>query len=209
VIVFQGGFHGRTIGAGSMTTAKYVYRAGFQPTMPGVYVAPFPYCVRCSVGCASNGKFNLNNCCNNPLFELKQLLKQQVHGDEVAAIVVEPVQGEGGYIVPPAGFLQGVRQLCDEIGALMVCDEVQSGFGRTGTYFAHEQFGIVPDIMVVAKGIANGFPLSAIVTRPEIMSRAKPGSIGGTVTNKTKQNEFLHVSIVSRHLDSFPIYNCY
>lgn len=182
VIVFQGGFHGRTIATGALTTAKYVYRAGFQPTMGGVHVAPYPYCVRCPVSKATNNQCNQENCCQTPLDQLRLLLTQQTSGDEVAAILVEPVQGEGGYIVPPASFLQGVRKICDEIGALMIVDEVQSGFGRTGTMFAVEQFDITPDIMVVAKGIANGFPVSAIITRPEIMSRAKPGSIGGTYT---------------------------
>lgn len=132
IIVFQGGFHGRTIATGAMTTAKYVYRAGFQPTMAGVHVAPFPYCVRCPISCNTDGKYGIDNCCNNPINELNNLLKQQVSGSEVAAIIVEPIQGEGGYIVPPKGFLQAVRQVADSIGALLILDE---GI-QFSTYFA-------------------------------------------------------------------------
>ena len=141
IIVFQGGFHGRTIGAGSLTTAKYVYRAGFQPTMAGVHVCPFPYCHRCSISAASNGQLGFDNCCMDPINQLRLLLKQQTATDEVAAILVEPVQGEGGYVVPPPGFLQELRSISDEIGCLLIMDEVQSGYGRTGTPFAFEQDG--------------------------------------------------------------------
>lgn len=180
IIVFQGGFHGRTIAAGSLTTAKYVYRAGFQPTMSGVHVCPFPYCHRCSISEVSGGEYNTDNCCMDPIKQLRLLLKQQTATDEVAAILVEPVQGEGGYVVPPAGFLQQLRSISDEIGCLLIVDEVQSGYGRTGTPFAVEQEGVVPDIIVAAKGIANGYPLSCIITRSEYMSAARSGSIGGT-----------------------------
>ena len=180
IIVFQGGFHGRTIGAGSLTTAKYVYRAGFQPTMAGVHVCPFPYCQRCSISAASNGQYNFDNCCMDPINQLRLMLKQQTATDEVAAILVEPVQGEGGYVVPPRGFLQELRSISDEIGCLLIADEVQSGYGRTGTPFAIEQEDVVPDIIVAAKGIANGYPLSCIITRGEYLSAARNGSIGGT-----------------------------
>ena len=180
VIVFQGGFHGRTIGAGSLTTAKYVYRAGFQPTMAGVHVAPFPYCQRCAISAASSGKYDADNCCMDPIAQLRLMLKQQTSTDEVAAILVEPVQGEGGYVVPPRGFLAELRAISDEIGCLLIADEVQSGYGRTGTPFAIEQEGVTPDIIVAAKGIANGYPLSCIITRAEYMSAARNGSVGGT-----------------------------
>ena len=180
VVVFQGGFHGRTIGAGSLTTAKYVYRSGFQPTMAGVHVAPFPYCHRCSVAAASDGRYCFERCCMDPMKQLRLLLKQQTGVHEVAAVLIEPVLGEGGYVPAPPAFLQQLRALCTEIGALMVVDEVQCGYGRTGTAFAIEQAEVVPDIIVAAKGIANGYPLSAIVTSASIMSRAVPGSIGGT-----------------------------
>jgi len=180
VIVFKGGFHGRTIAAGSLTTAKYIYRSGFQPAMAGVFVAPFPYCYRCPVSESTDRKFCATNCCGSPMTELKHLLKQQTGSDEVAAIIIEPSLGEGGYVLPPKSFLKEVKQLAQEIGALFVADEVQTGYGRTGTYFAVEQFDVVPDILVMAKGIANGFPLSAIAASAEVMSRVKPGSVGGT-----------------------------
>ena len=180
IIVFQGGFHGRTIAAGSLTTAKYVYRAGFQPTMAGVHVCPFPYCQRCSISEASNGEYGYDNCCMDPIKQLRLMLKQQTATDEVAAILVEPVQGEGGYVVPPRGFLQELRSISDEIGCLLIADEVQSGYGRTGTPFAIEQEEVVPDIIVAAKGIANGYPLSCIITPAEYLSAARNGSVGGT-----------------------------
>lgn len=180
VIVFQGGFHGRTIASGSLTTAKYVYRSGFQPGMAGVHVVPYPYCYRCPVSRATEGKNCATNCCQNPMEQLRQMVKQQTGADEVAAILIEPSLGEGGYVFPPANFLKDVSNFARDIGALFVVDEVQTGYGRTGTYFACEQFGIVPDILVMAKGIANGFPLSAIASSAEIMSRVKPGSVGGT-----------------------------
>jgi 4-aminobutyrate aminotransferase len=180
VIVFQGGFHGRTIASGALTTAKYVYRSGFQPTMAGVHVAPFAYCHRCPVSCAQPEKFNTNNCCNSPIDQLKLLLKQQTGENEVAAILIEPILGEGGYVVPPAGFLQAVQKVANDIGALLIADEVQTGFGRTGNMFAYQTFDFQPDILVMAKGIANGFPLSAIAAHSKILSKAKPGSIGGT-----------------------------
>lgn len=180
VIVFQGGFHGRTLASGAMTTAKYVYRSGFQPSMSGVHVVPFPYCYRCPVSKATDGKYCQTNCCGNPMDQLRQCLKQQTGADEVAAILIEPSLGEGGYVLPPQTFLKEVSAFAKEIGALFIADEVQTGYGRTGTYFACEQFGVVPDILVMAKGIANGFPLSAIAASAEIMSRIKPGSVGGT-----------------------------
>jgi 4-aminobutyrate aminotransferase len=179
VIVFQGGFHGRTIASGAMTTAKYIYRSGFQPSMADV-VVPFPYCYRCPVSKASKGEYCQTNCCQNPMEQLRQMIKQQTGADEVAAILIEPSLGEGGYVLPPQGFLKDVSNFAKEIGALFIADEVQTGYGRTGTYFACEQYGIVPDILVMAKGIANGFPLSAIVASAEVMSRVKPGSVGGT-----------------------------
>lgn len=180
IIVFQGGFHGRTIATGSLTTAKYVYRSGFQPAMAGVFVAPFPYCHQCPIHKAAPEKFCGDNCCNEPLRQLRLLLKQQTGANEVAAILVEPVQGEGGYIVPPANFMPELRKIADEIGCLLIADEVQSGFGRTGKMFAVEHWNVIPDILVTAKAIANGYPLSAIITPAKIMATAKAGTIGGT-----------------------------
>jgi 4-aminobutyrate aminotransferase len=172
VIVFQGSFHGRTVGAMSMTTSKTIYRARYQPLMSGVFIAPFPYAYRYGWEPRQTADWCLN--------ELRYMLLSQTAPEETAAILIEPVLGEGGYVVPPPGFLEGLREICDEHGMLLIVDEVQSGFGRTGRWFAHEHFDIVPDIMIVAKGIASGLPLGGVIARMELMDRWAPGSEGGT-----------------------------
>jgi len=172
VIVFQGSFHGRSVGTMSMTTSKTVYRAGYQPLMSGVFVAPYPYTYRYGW----EPKYTVDWCLN----ELRYLLLSQTAPGETAAVLIEPVLGEGGYVVPPPGFLDGVRKICDEHGILLIADEVQSGFGRTGRWFAHEHFEIVPDIMVIAKGVASGLPLAGVIARMDLMERWLPGSEGGT-----------------------------
>lgn len=180
IIVMQGSYHGRTFGTMGLTKSKTVYGAGFAPFMPGIFTSPFPYCTQCSVATASNGTYGFDKCCQNPLHELKVLLKQQTTPGDTAAILIEPVLGEGGYVVPPPSFLPGVRKICDEHGILLILDEVQSGFGRTGKYFASEYWNVRPDIMVMAKGIANGMPLSGIVANKGLMDKQNPGSMGGT-----------------------------
>ncbi len=175
IITFQGGFHGRTIGTMSLTSSKAKYRAHTGPHMAGVHFTPYPYCYRCRYRAQA-----ADGCCQAGLPDLRTLLATQIPPDDVAAVLVEPVLGEGGYVVPPAGFLRDLRALCDEFGLLLIADEVQTGFGRTGTMFAVEQFGITPDIMVMAKGLASGFPLSAIAARPELMERWSAGTHGGT-----------------------------
>lgn len=172
VIVFQGSFHGRTVGTMSLTTSKTVYRAGYQPLMPGVFVAPYPYAYRYGWSEEQATQFCLE--------ELEFLLISQTAPQETAAILIEPVLGEGGYVVPPVAFLQGLRAICDRHGILLITDEVQSGFGRTGKWFAFEHFGIVPDIMTVAKGIASGLPLSGVFSRLELMKKWQAGTHGGT-----------------------------
>ncbi len=172
VIVFQGSFHGRTVGAMSMTTSKTVYRARYQPLMSGVFIAPYPYVYRYGW----EPQYTVDWCLN----ELRYMLLSQTAPEETAAIMIEPVLGEGGYVVPPAGFLKGLREICDEHGMLLIVDEVQSGFGRTGRWFAHEHFSVTPDIMIVAKGIASGLPLAAVIARLDLMERWLPGSEGGT-----------------------------
>jgi 4-aminobutyrate aminotransferase len=172
VIVFQGSFHGRSVGALSMTTSKTVYRAKYQPLMSGVFIAPFPYVYRYGW----EPEYTVDWC----LDELRFMLLSQTAPEETAAVLIEPVLGEGGYIVPPQGFLQGLREICDEHGILLIADEVQTGFGRTGRWFAHEHFDTVPDIMVIAKGIASGLPLAGVVARMDLMERWPPGSEGGT-----------------------------
>lgn len=172
VIVFQGSFHGRTNATMAMTTSKTIYRAGYQPLAAGVFVAPYPYPYRYGWDAETTLRFCLR--------ELQHLLKSQTAPEETAAIVVEPVLGEGGYVVPPDGFLSALRDLCDHYGILLVADEVQTGFGRTGKWFAVEHTGVVPDILVMAKGIASGLPLSGLAARRDLMERWTPGSHGGT-----------------------------
>ncbi|MFG6150637.1 aspartate aminotransferase family protein [Halobacillus sp. B23F22_1] len=172
IICFQGGYHGRSIGAMSVTTAKSIYRNKYQPLMAGVSVSPFPYSYR-----YQQEEDSLEDWC---IKELEYLLKTQSSPDETAAMILEPVLGEGGYVVPPKKFLQRIRDICDHYGILLIFDEVQSGFGRTGEFFAFEHFDVQPDILVVAKGLASGLPLSGIVSSRELMEEWIPGSHGGT-----------------------------
>ena len=172
VIVFQGSFHGRTVGTMSLTTSKTIYRAGYQPLMPGVFVAPYPYALRFGWDEAETTRFCLQ--------ELELMLISQTSPQETAAILIEPVLGEGGYVVPPKRFLQSLRTLCDQHGILLILDEIQSGFGRTGKWFAHEYFDITPDIMTIAKGLGSGMPISGVVSRLDLMKKWTPGSHGGT-----------------------------
>jgi len=165
IIAFLGSFHGRTMGALSLTARKAVQRAGFGPMVPGVVHAPYPYCYRCPYGkqpdsCAVECVQHIENT----------LLKTISPAEETAAIVVEPIQGEGGYIVPPKKFFDELARVARENGILLVFDEVQSGMGRTGKMWAAEHFDAVPDIFSVAKGIASGMPLGATVARHDLMT---------------------------------------
>jgi 4-aminobutyrate aminotransferase len=163
IIAFFGAFHGRSLGALSLTASKSIQRRGFGPLMPGVYHAPFPNPYRFD-GSA-------DQCAAESLaFIRDQLFVHLCAPDEVAAIVVEPIQGEGGYVVPPAAFLQGLRALATEHGIVLVADEVQSGMGRTGRMFASEHFGLKADVVNIAKGIASGLPLGVTCARAEVMS---------------------------------------
>jgi 4-aminobutyrate aminotransferase len=180
IIAFQRGFHGRTVGTMSLTSSKTVYRVGYQPLMAGVFFAPYGYCYRCPKAEANPERYGSNCSCDWPLEQVRFLLKSQTAPEETAAILVEPVLGEGGYVVPPVSFLRGLREICDEYDMLLILDEVQSGFGRTGRFFALEHFGVTPDALVMAKGLASGLPLSGIAARRELMDRWKPGSHGGT-----------------------------
>ncbi|KAF0107164.1 MAG: 4-aminobutyrate aminotransferase [Anaerolineaceae bacterium] len=172
VIVFAGSFHGRTAGTMALTTSKTIYRSGFQPLPAGVFVAPYPYAYKLGLS-----EEKTTGYC---LAALEELLLSQTSPAETAAILIEPVLGEGGYVVPPAAFMQGLRALADRHGILLIFDEVQSGFGRTGKWFAQEHFGVVPDIMTVAKGIASGLPLSGVFSRLDLMKKWQTGSHGGT-----------------------------
>jgi 4-aminobutyrate aminotransferase len=170
VIVFAGSFHGRTHLTMAMTTSKTSYRAGHAPLPAGVYVAPFPDPL------APDQEHEIDAA----LRSLAHLLKTMTAPDETAAMVLEPVLGEGGYIPAPPRFLRGVVELCREHGILFVADEVQTGFGRTGRMFAVEHHDVVPDVLCMAKGIASGFPFSALGARRELMDRWPTGSHGGT-----------------------------
>lgn len=174
VVCFDGAFHGRTFMALRMTGKHKPYRPRIGPFPGDVYHVPFPYPYRPPAGVAPK---DLSAHC---LDRLEQLFQSVVAAEEVACIVVEPVQGEGGFIVPPADFLPALRSLCDRHGILLVADEVQSGFGRTGKMFAVEHFGVVPDLMTVAKSLAAGLPLSGVVGRAEAMDALEPGGLGGT-----------------------------
>lgn len=225
IIAFTGGYHGRTYGAMSVTTSKTVYRQFFGPMPPGVFVAPYPYCLHCPTRAAAGGlgmgmapnvppvgqAYEDRQCCMSPLEDLRMMLKMQTspavscscewgHGSlphysipnvlttmpcnsvqETAAILIEPVLGEGGFLVPPPGFLSALRTLCDEHGILLIFDEVQAGMGRTGTWWSHQQLtNAQPDILIFAKGIASGFPFAGLATKPHLYERMTPGMMGGT-----------------------------
>jgi 4-aminobutyrate aminotransferase len=180
IIVMQGGFHGRTYACASLTTSKTIFREGPGMTMSGVFVAPFPYCAHTPEAKCSGGMHDPETCWQGPLRQLELLLKQQSAPGDTAALLIEPVQGEGGYVPAPPEYLVKVRELCEKHEILMIVDEVQCGFGRTGKMFAVEHSGVRPDIMVMAKGLANGYPLSGIVTSKKVMDLMAPGTMGGT-----------------------------
>jgi 4-aminobutyrate aminotransferase / (S)-3-amino-2-methylpropionate transaminase / 5-aminovalerate transaminase len=167
VVAFEGGFHGRTLLALSMTSKTHPYKAGLGPFAPEVYRVPFPNEYR-------------GPSAAEALAALERALITQVAAETVAAIVIEPVQGEGGFVVAPAEFVEGVRRLCDKHGIAMVVDEVQTGFARTGKLFAIEHYGVEPDLITIAKSIAMGLPLSGVVGRAPIMDAPPDSAIGGT-----------------------------
>lgn len=172
IIVFQGSFHGRTAQTMAMTTSKYIYRHQYQPLPAGVFVTPFPY----AYFYGWDEEETIDFC----LKQLDFLLHGQTPPDETAAIIIEPVLGEGGYVPVPDGFLQELRKICTENDILLIVDEVQSGFGRTGKFFAFEHAGVEPDIIVMAKGLGSGLPISGIAASKELMEKWEPGSHGGT-----------------------------
>ncbi len=176
IISFRGGFHGRTAQTMALTTAKDVYRAAFEPLPGSVYHTKFPYCYRAAGGSHAPDA----NCSCDWEAELDLLFHQVIYPNQVAAIIVEPVQGEGGYIVPAPMFMPRLREITREHGILLIADEVQTGFGRTGELFAVQHWGVEPDILVMAKGIASGMPLSGILARREILDAFTPGTHGGT-----------------------------
>ena len=172
-IGFLGGFHGRSMGSLAFTSSKYTQQAGFFPTMPGVTHVPYPNPYRPLFAGADQGKAVIDYL-ENVLFQ------NNLPPAEVAAVLVEPIQGEGGYIVPPDGFLAGLRALCDRHGMLLIFDEVQSGIGRTGRMFASQHWGVTPDIITLAKGLGSGLPIGAAVARRRHMEKWKRGAHGNT-----------------------------
>jgi 4-aminobutyrate aminotransferase len=173
VVAFDGGFHGRTMGAAALTTSGAKIRAGMGPLMGGVAFAPFPYAFRYGWSEEEAVAFCLR--------ELDRLLITAAPAADVAAFVIEPVLGEGGYVPTPPAFLAGLRERADAHGILLIADEVQTGFGRTGKFWGHQHTpGVTPDILITAKGLASGFPLSGIAASAELMAKAWPGSQGGT-----------------------------
>ncbi|MDR5746946.1 4-aminobutyrate--2-oxoglutarate transaminase [Caballeronia sp. LZ029] len=167
VIAFTGGFHGRTLMGMALTGKVAPYKIGFGPFPSDVYHAPFPNALH-GVSVADS------------LRAIEHLFKADIEATRVAAIIFEPVQGEGGFNAAPADFVRGLRKICDEHGILLIADEVQTGFARTGRLFAMEHHGVVPDLMTIAKSLAGGMPLSGVVGRAEIMDAAAPGGLGGT-----------------------------
>jgi 4-aminobutyrate aminotransferase len=173
IVAFQGGFHGRTYGATSVTSSSLNYRTGYDPLLPDVHIAPFPAAYRDFGG---DEELATRVC----LDHLERLFAERVPPERVAAFIIEPVQGEGGYVPAPLPFLQGLRELATRHGILLIVDEVQSGYGRTGKMWAFEHAGIVPDVVLVAKAIANGMPLAALVSAREVQERWGLGAHGST-----------------------------
>lgn len=176
IICMQGAYHGRTFGAMAVTKSKTIYSAGSHPLMPGVFSIPYPYWHSSNLPPSTPASL----LSSNALYQLELLLAQQTSPADTAAIIVEPVLGEGGYVPAPPEFLQGLREVCDRHGILLIVDEVQSGFGRAGSWFAISESGVRPDIMLMAKGLGNGFPISGVVSRKGLTDKLKPGSMGGT-----------------------------
>ncbi|SEN69295.1 4-aminobutyrate--2-oxoglutarate transaminase [Lihuaxuella thermophila] len=174
IISFERGFHGRTYMAMSLTSKVKPYKNGFGPFAPDTYKMPYPYYYRAPVG------MQPEELDQQILNKFEDFFLAEVPPEEVAAVIMEPVQGEGGFIAPSARFVQEIKKICEKYGILFIADEVQTGFGRTGKMFAMEHYGVVPDLMTMSKSIAAGLPISAVTGRAEIMDAANPGEIGGT-----------------------------
>jgi 4-aminobutyrate aminotransferase/(S)-3-amino-2-methylpropionate transaminase len=175
IITFESAFHGRTLMAMTLTSRVNPYKEDFGPFAPDVYRIPSAYCYRCNYG------LTYPSCDLQCANALERFFVTTVSAKEVAAVIIEPVQGEGGFIVPPPGYFKRLKEICVKHGILLICDEVQTGFGRTGTMFAMEQFdGVEPDLMAVAKSLAAGIPLSGVVGRREVMDAPEDSTIGGT-----------------------------
>jgi 4-aminobutyrate aminotransferase/(S)-3-amino-2-methylpropionate transaminase len=174
LIAFEAGFHGRTLLTMTLTSKVKPYKFGFGPFAPEVYKIPSAYCYRCVYNCT------YPQCEMYCVEQCKRFFVSEVDPANIAAMIIEPVQGEGGFVVPPPEFLPGLKRICEENGIVFVADEIQSGFARTGKMFAVENYGVEPDLIVMAKSIASGIPLSAVVGKAEIMDGPEPAHIGGT-----------------------------
>ncbi|MGH3458130.1 aspartate aminotransferase family protein [Aeromicrobium sp.] len=172
IVTFQGGFHGRTVAAATLTTAGTRFSAGFSPLMGGVHMAPFPYAYRYG--------WSVDEAVDFCLRELDYFFVTRTAPQDTAAFLIEPALGDGGYLPTPPAFLEGLRERADQHGILLIVDEVQTGCGRTGKFWGHQYSSISPDVLITAKGIASGFPISAIAAPEELMAKAWPGSQGGT-----------------------------
>jgi len=175
ILGFRGGFHGRTAQTMALTSAKDVYRGHFEPLPGSVYHTAYPYCYR-----AAGGSHPIDACACDWEEQLDLTFHQLIYPEHVAAVIVEPVLGEGGYIVPPPGFLPRLREITRQHGILLIADEIQTGFGRTGRMFAVEHWAVEPDIVTMAKGIASGLPLSGILAKRTLLEKLPPGTHGGT-----------------------------
>ncbi len=176
LITFRGGFHGRTTGAATLTSSKNTYRSGYGALLPDVFVAPYPYAVTCPIPPAHDA----DACAEHALAILETMLDHEIPADSVAGILIEPVLGEGGYVAPPASFIRSLRDIATRIGALLIFDEVQSGMGRTGAWFAAQRFGVTPDVLLAAKALGGGLPLGAIVSSRELQRKWMTGTHGST-----------------------------
>lgn len=174
IISFDRGFHGRTLLGMSLTSKVKPYKFGFGPFAPDTYKMRYPYYYRAPLWMAPEELDRMI------LHQLEEFFLSELPAEEVAAVIMEPVQGEGGFVVPSPAFVQGVKKVCENYGILFIADEIQTGFGRTGSLFAMEQFDVIPDIITMSKSIAAGLPISAVTGRAEIMDSAAPGEIGGT-----------------------------
>ena len=174
VLCFEGAFHGRTLMTLSLTSKAATYKRGFGPFMSDVVRIPFPYCLRCPHGLQST------DCGEACAAFLENAVTSYLDVTDLAAVIIEPVLGEGGFVPAPPAYLKEIRNLCDRTGAVMIVDEVQSGMGRTGKMFAIEHANVIPDLMTIAKSIASGMPLSAVVGKTELLDAVQPGGLGGT-----------------------------
>jgi 4-aminobutyrate aminotransferase len=176
IVVFRGGFHGRTTGAASLTTSKAAYRRGYGALLPEVHVAPFPYALGCPIAPAHDPA----TCTDHCLAEIEAMLEHEIPPENVAAFLIEPVLGEGGYVPCPAPFLRALREIATRIGALLVVDEIQTAFGRAGAWTVAERLGVVPDIVTLAKALGGGLPLGAVAAPRALHDKWLTGTHGST-----------------------------